>query len=134
MTRSVVILGFPGVQALVQVTDLQLRQFADNEVVNRLKSVPDVYSVVPFGGYKRQLQVIVDRNKLAVMGRVWSVDAVAKNASTSLYGNIVAVAESPLKEGLLFVGTDDGLVQVFGRTDFDLLRFARAVIAMGSQG
>lgn len=23
--------------------------------------------------------------------------------------------------------TDDGLVQVFGRTDFDLLRFARAV-------
>lgn len=29
---------------------------------------------------------------------------------------------------------DDGLVQVFGRTDFDLLRFARAVIAMGGQG
>lgn len=28
---------------------------------------------------------------------------------------------------------DDGLVQVFGRTDFDLLRFARAVIAMGGQ-
>ena len=46
------------------------------------------------------------------MGRVWSVDAVAKNASTSFYGNIVALAESPLKEGLLFVGTDDGLIQV----------------------
>jgi hypothetical protein len=30
--------------------------------------------------------------------------------------------------------TDDGLVQVFGRTDFDLLRFARAVVAMASQG
>ena len=29
--------------------------------------------------------------------------------------------------------TDDGLVQVFGRTDFDLLRFARAVIEMAGQ-
>jgi photosystem II stability/assembly factor-like uncharacterized protein len=54
----------------------------------------------------------IDRNKLAVMGRVWNVDAVAKNASTSLYGNIVSLAESPVKEGLLYVGTDDGLVQV----------------------
>ncbi len=31
----------------------------------------------------------IDRNTLKVMGRVWSVDAVAKNASTSFYGNIV---------------------------------------------
>ena len=54
----------------------------------------------------------VDRNRLPVMGRVWSVDAVAKNASTSFYGNIVALAESPRKEGLVYVGTDDGLVQV----------------------
>jgi hypothetical protein len=30
--------------------------------------------------------------------------------------------------------TEDGLVQVFGRTDFDLLRFARSVIAMDGQG
>ena len=54
----------------------------------------------------------LDRNQLKVMGRVWSVDAVAKNASTSFYGNIVALAESPAKEGLLFAGTDDGLIQV----------------------
>jgi hypothetical protein len=40
------------------------------------------------------------------------VDAVAKNTSTSLYGSIVTLAESPVKEGLLWVGTDDGLVQV----------------------
>ena len=53
-----------------------------------------------------------DRNKLPVMGKVWDPDAVAKNASTSLYGNIVALAESPKKEGLIFVGTDDGLIQV----------------------
>jgi hypothetical protein len=37
---------------------------------------------------------------------------VAKNQSTSFYGNIVALAESPKKEGLLYVGTDDGLIQV----------------------
>ena len=53
-----------------------------------------------------------DRNQLPVMGRVWSVDAVSKNASTSVYGNIVALDESPLAEGLLAVGTDDGLIQV----------------------
>ncbi|MFZ0321068.1 MAG: glycosyl hydrolase [Candidatus Sulfotelmatobacter sp.] len=54
----------------------------------------------------------INRNTLPVMGRVWEPDAVAKNQSTSLYGNIVALAESPKKEGLIFVGTDDGLVQV----------------------
>ena len=54
----------------------------------------------------------IDRNKLKMMGRVWGPDAVAKNTSTSFYGNIVSLAESPKKEGLLYVGTDDGLVQV----------------------
>ncbi|MFQ5641040.1 MAG: glycosyl hydrolase, partial [bacterium] len=54
----------------------------------------------------------LDRNKLKIMGRVWSVDAVAKNRSTSFYGTIVAVSESPLQEDLLYVGTDDGLIQV----------------------
>jgi len=54
----------------------------------------------------------VDRNRLPVMGRVWGIDAVAKNASTSFYGSIVWVDESPLREGLLLAGTDDGLVQV----------------------
>lgn len=54
----------------------------------------------------------IDRNKLKVMGRVYSVDAVAKNASTSFYGNIVALSESPKQEGLLAAGTDDGLIQV----------------------
>jgi photosystem II stability/assembly factor-like uncharacterized protein len=54
----------------------------------------------------------IDRNKLPVMGRVWEPDAVAKNQSTSFYGNIVALSESPKKEGLIYVGTDDGLIQV----------------------
>ncbi len=54
----------------------------------------------------------MDRNQLPVMGRVWSVDAVSKNRSTSFYGTIVALTESPLVEGLLYAGTDDGLIQV----------------------
>jgi len=55
-----------------------------------------------------------DRNKLEVMGRVWSVDAIAKNMSTSMYGSLIALAESPLVEGLIYAGTDDGLIQVTG--------------------
>ncbi len=54
----------------------------------------------------------IDRNQLEVMGALQSVDAVAKSASTSFYGNSVALTESPLVEGLLYVGTDDGLIQV----------------------
>src|SRR5204863_5015522 len=43
------------------------------------------------GDLTRQL----DRDKLAVMGKVWGPDTVAKHLSTSYYGNIVALAESP---------------------------------------
>jgi photosystem II stability/assembly factor-like uncharacterized protein len=63
---------------------------------------------VPISGdLTRQL----DRNKLPVMDKIWGIDAVAKNASTSQYGNIVSLCESPKKEGLIYVGTDDGLIQ-----------------------
>jgi photosystem II stability/assembly factor-like uncharacterized protein len=54
----------------------------------------------------------LDRDRLEVMGRIWGMDAVSKNQSTSDYGNIVSLTESPLVEGLLYAGTDDGLVQV----------------------
>ncbi len=53
-----------------------------------------------------------DRNKLQVMGRVWSVDAVSKNQSTDIYGQLTTIAESPLDENLLYAGTDDGLIHV----------------------
>lgn len=47
----------------------RLRELADNQIANRLKaSSPLVYTVQPFGGYRRQMQVIVDRNKLAAFG------------------------------------------------------------------
>ena len=53
-----------------------------------------------------------DRNTWPVMGKFWSIDAVAKDVSTSLWGTIVALAESPLNENLLFAGTDDGVISV----------------------
>jgi hypothetical protein len=40
------------------------------------------------------------------------MDAVAKNASTAFFGNASALAESPKKDGLIYVGTDDGLLQI----------------------
>ena len=54
----------------------------------------------------------LDRNALPVMGKVWGPDAVAKNQSTALYGNGSAISESPKKAGLIYVGTDDGLIQI----------------------
>ncbi|MEO0870156.1 MAG: efflux RND transporter permease subunit, partial [Cyanobacteria bacterium J06642_11] len=47
---------------------LQLREFADNTLVDRLTQVEDVQAVSIFGGYRRQLQIIVDRQKLAAYG------------------------------------------------------------------
>ncbi len=54
----------------------------------------------------------IDRNTWKVMGKFWSVDAVKKDVSTSLFGTIVSLDESPVKEGLIYVGTDDGVIQV----------------------
>ena len=54
----------------------------------------------------------IDRNTLPVMGRVQSIDAVRKNLSTSPFGTIIAFSESPKNKDLLYVGTDDGLVQI----------------------
>ncbi len=47
---------------------VQLRELADNTLVDRLTQVQDVQSVSIFGGYRRQLQVIVERQKLAAYG------------------------------------------------------------------
>lgn len=54
----------------------------------------------------------LNRNELKVMGRIQSMDAVMKNASTSPYGSIVAFSESAIDKDLLVVGTDDGLIQI----------------------
>jgi photosystem II stability/assembly factor-like uncharacterized protein len=54
----------------------------------------------------------LDRNQLEVMGRVWSVDAIAKNGSTDVYGQLTSLSESKLDPNLLWAGTDDGLLHL----------------------
>ena len=54
----------------------------------------------------------LDRFKLKMMERVWSIDAVWDLFAMSQFGSITSITESPLQEGLLYVGTDDGLIQV----------------------
>lgn len=44
--------------------------------------------------------------------RVWSVDAIWDLWAMSNYGNVTSLSESPLVEGLIYAGTDDGLVHV----------------------
>jgi photosystem II stability/assembly factor-like uncharacterized protein len=53
-----------------------------------------------------------DRNTWPVMGQYWSYDAVSKDVSTSLFGTAVSIAESPVAEDLIFVGTDDGVISI----------------------
>ena len=53
-----------------------------------------------------------DRNSFPVMGKYWPAEAVAKDVSISLWGTIVSLDESRLKEGLLYAGTDDGVISV----------------------
>jgi photosystem II stability/assembly factor-like uncharacterized protein len=54
----------------------------------------------------------LDRDKIPVMGKLWGPDAVSRHLFTTDLSVASALAESPLLEGLLYVGTDDGLVQV----------------------
>ena len=73
-------------------TPLALRSFAENQVVEALKTVPDVQSVEVYGGLQRQLRIVVDRNKLAAYG--YSIldirDAVDKNSVAKPAGVITS--------------------------------------------
>jgi photosystem II stability/assembly factor-like uncharacterized protein len=54
----------------------------------------------------------LDRTKLEIMGKIWPPDSVAYMEATTRLSTITALDESPLLEGLLYAGTDDGLIQV----------------------
>ncbi|MGH9320038.1 MAG: glycosyl hydrolase, partial [Vicinamibacteria bacterium] len=55
----------------------------------------------------------LDPRKVAVMGKVWEPETtVAYNEGIARYGNVSSLDESSLTKGLLYVGTDDGLIQV----------------------
>jgi hypothetical protein len=47
-----------------------------------------------------------------IMGRTWSADALWDHGAMSMFSTITTFSESPLVEGLIYAGTDDGLIQV----------------------
>ena len=54
----------------------------------------------------------LDRSEMEIMGRIWPEDAVGLHLYTTTMSVITTFDESSLVEGLIYVGTDDGLVQV----------------------
>ncbi len=53
-----------------------------------------------------------DRFELPIMGGTQSWDNAWDVGAMSMYNTITSLAESPLQEGLIYAGTDDGLIQV----------------------
>lgn len=53
-----------------------------------------------------------ERWTLPIMGQTQSWDNAWDISAMSTYSTITSLAESPLEEGLIYVGTDDGLIQV----------------------
>ena len=54
----------------------------------------------------------IDRNKLPIMGVPGDKPMASKHDGLGNYGNITTIAESPVLPGVLWVGTDDGNVQL----------------------
>jgi photosystem II stability/assembly factor-like uncharacterized protein len=54
----------------------------------------------------------IDRLTQPMMGRVWSFDAIWDLYAMSKYSTIANLTQSPIDPDLIYVGTDDGLIQV----------------------
>ena len=53
-----------------------------------------------------------DRVRRPIMGRTWSYDAPRDLWAMSQFNTITSLSQSPLVEGLIYAGTDDGLIQI----------------------
>jgi photosystem II stability/assembly factor-like uncharacterized protein len=53
-----------------------------------------------------------DRDKIPIMGKLPDKDMLSRHDGQETFGQIVTLAESPIKEGLLYAGTDDGNLQI----------------------
>ncbi|MCX6565036.1 MAG: glycosyl hydrolase [Candidatus Aminicenantes bacterium] len=47
-----------------------------------------------------------------ILGKTWSIDALWDHGAMSMFSTISTISESALAEGLIYAGTDDGLIQV----------------------
>lgn len=74
----------------------------------------------------------IDRDTLPIMGMETTEETLSRYDGISSYGNITTIGESPLSADLLYVGTDDGNLQVSrdgGATWTDLTERVRGVPA-----
>tara|TARA_B100000686_G_scaffold44261_2_gene46786 strand:- start:90532 stop:93744 length:3213 start_codon:yes stop_codon:yes gene_type:complete len=55
---------------------------------------------------------LIDRDTLEIMGRPLSEPHLSRNDGISSYGNITAISESSFSPSVIYVGTDDGNLQV----------------------
>ncbi len=53
-----------------------------------------------------------ERTRQPLMGRTWSFDSPWDLYAMSSFNTITSLSESPLVDGLVYVGTDDGIIQV----------------------
>ncbi len=53
-----------------------------------------------------------NRYELELMDRVWSVDDLYDNGAMSKYATLTTISESPVAEGVIYTGSDDGLINV----------------------
>ncbi|MGW8265234.1 MAG: hypothetical protein ACWGSQ_02635 [Longimicrobiales bacterium] len=53
-----------------------------------------------------------NRYEMEFFGRVWSVDDLYDTGAMSQYATLTTLSESPLAEGVLYTGSDDGLIHV----------------------
>ena len=60
----------------------------------------------------KDLTTNTNRYTLEMMDRVQSVDALYDNGAMSKYATLTGISESPVTEGLLYTGSDDGLIHV----------------------
>ncbi|NNF17665.1 MAG: glycosyl hydrolase, partial [Gammaproteobacteria bacterium] len=54
----------------------------------------------------------IDRLRTPLMGRQWNETAPWDLYAMSMFGTVTSLSESPLEKGLLYAGTDDGLIQI----------------------
>jgi len=60
----------------------------------------------------KDLTTNTNRYELEMIDRVWSIDALYDNGAMSKYATLTGISESPIVEGLLYTGSDDGLIHI----------------------
>ncbi len=73
------------------------------------KSTDRGNSWTPISG---DLTTNTSRYALKMIDRVESIDALYDNGAMSKFATLTSISESPLKAGLIYTGSDDGLIQV----------------------